>query len=455
MTDESAHIDPFLFGNPAGLALLSSQNRLDYSYEWFKQTSAYFNTQSHLYGTLGELNNDTVGYHGLILFPIDRWGVQLDGDFLNKEGDVPPSSSFLVVQNKNRTRETIRTAYNFGPFVLGAQVQPVQNTPALNNQAIIGNTIVSQSGTTSSLLGTAGLLISLLGDTSLKKDRLEIGGSYTNQLKQAQEIDNFQITVFPNTLVNLTNTLTDTNIQSWGPELYLDSPGSFQAALIGRFVTIGINTQLVSSDTTFTLPSASLEEASESLGIAIFKMKTPLPASLTLNNGLLFSFSSSTYNIDPTYISTVSNGSQQQWQLAVGTGVEKTGDFTVGFQGEMDGTTGNQQTSGNTIDTINYFSYKTEIGGEKWISAKWAFRIGIIYQNELNMGTQPYQTFFYKLESNQRVVNTTITTGLGFQDEHLKSDLMFWYGLPSVYDNPNPNAFGTQLGFQLAMGILF
>src|SRR5579863_9497558 len=56
MTDESAHVDPFVFGNPAGLALLSPQNRLDYSYEWFQQTSAYFNTQSFLYGTLGELN---------------------------------------------------------------------------------------------------------------------------------------------------------------------------------------------------------------------------------------------------------------------------------------------------------------------------------------------------------------------------------------------------------------
>jgi hypothetical protein len=40
MTDESDQIDPFIFGNPAGLALLSPQNRLDYSYEGFRQTSS-------------------------------------------------------------------------------------------------------------------------------------------------------------------------------------------------------------------------------------------------------------------------------------------------------------------------------------------------------------------------------------------------------------------------------
>lgn len=155
MEDEVDDINPFVLGDPAGLALLPPKDRFDLSGEYFYETESEDQFQRHYAGTVGDLASDTVNYKGLILFPTDRWGVQLNSDYLYTEGQA--ASTFNSLGN-NRVRGLFRTAYRFGPLALGAELTPSQTTSPLAAQPINASEITSGSDTTTSWAVKGGLL---------------------------------------------------------------------------------------------------------------------------------------------------------------------------------------------------------------------------------------------------------------------------------------------------------
>src|SRR5581483_2743842 len=105
MTDETASVNPFNFGNPAGLSLLPPQSRFDIAAPWFQETAASDPSgQVQAYGTLSQLGsnfssdslldatNSSFKYQGLILFPTSHWAFQASGDLLHATNQTDPTS---------------------------------------------------------------------------------------------------------------------------------------------------------------------------------------------------------------------------------------------------------------------------------------------------------------------------------------------------------------------------
>jgi hypothetical protein len=451
LSDETQAINPFNFGNPAGLILLTPQNRFDVAGQWFKQSIAISGRTNYLYGTLGEFDSKISKYHGLMLFPDKLWAVQLDGDLFHYEDP-------LQQVDIDQSRELFRAAYNFGPFVLGGQIRPTQSGVKLKSPTFQGGQLISGKADITTWEVTGGLLACFPGDPGPKQERFMIGGTYSRNVIPPKEVVNINFIPSggpPNVL--LTQTVTGDSIQTIGPEIYFESPGgTFQAAAIGRLVTSSGTFQQDSPDVTYVIPSYKLQEGSETAGVAGFKAAHPLGKALALKSGAAFVFDSKAKKTFDPAGAVLQDNTSFGWQAQVGFGVEKLEDFTFGLQAHLNVVNGtNKDGTGVTTGTIDYLGYKIALGGERWLSKKWAFRLGFIFQNDRAMGDQDYQTFYYPIPHHQRVINTLITSGLGFKDSFFRSDLYLWYGQPTLYDNPSPEAYGTQLGAQLAASILF
>lgn len=455
LDDETVAINPFTFGDPAGLALLPPKNRLDATLDWFYENEMPDNFQRHYFGTVGEITSNTVNYNGLILFPTDRWAVQADGDYLYSEG---LSTAGLEAQGVNRTRELLRTAYNFGPVAAGIELAPTQTTSPLAAQAIGSAQAVSgrDTETTSSLNGS---LLVCFPSASPRGDRLEIGGGYSYQINAP--LDTVGLSVIPSgssTAFPVTATTTASKFQSFGPEVYFDSPGSMQAAVACRilnfsdsFDEVSPNSSLLLSSSPFTSNTGSLTDL-----VGALKNAFPLSGGLNLKTGAALEVLSSTQNSYDPNGATASTQTLEDWKAQAGVGVEQPGDYTVGIQASVENTNGsNLDGAGNNLGNTNFTAFTTALGGEKWLSPQWAFRVGIAYLNQFNGGDVPYTTFFLpNIDPGVRLETTTLTAGLGFKDTWFYTDLGFSYGQP-VRDGSSAGAFAVQIGADWAAGILF
>lgn len=450
--DDNYQAIPFIVGNPAGLALIPSKSRLDVSGNYFFENETADQFQRHYVGNVGTLDVNTVNYQGLILFPTDRWGVQLDADYLYTEGQA---ISGLNAQGNNRLRGLLRTAYDFGPFVLGAEFTPSQTTSPLSNQPLGGGQLVSGTDTNNSRTINGGLLACFPGDPRPQEDRFEIGGIYGNQLTPAQDVVDLNIVPTPSAApIPITATFTDTNAQVFGPEIYFESPGSLQIAVVSRFAQF--TSQLGESDPATVIQPYKTGDGSEMDLTGVFKSSSPLGRKLNFKAGGLVSFASQNQNSYNSTGSTTSTSTQQNLQAQVGAGIESIGDFTVGMQAALQTVSGSQVTpSGTDLGDTGYMAYSVAFGGERWLSKHWAFRMGLAYQNQFNNGNIPYTTFYFPaMDPDVRLISTIITLGLGFKDNGFYLDGELSYGEPTR-DGGGPSDFATQVGTQLAAGVMF
>ena len=453
LSDETDELTPFIFGNPAGLALLENPNRFDLAGQWLLQNSAASNQSDVFYGTLSGLSSDSTNYHGFILEPAKNWVFQLDGDILHTENQ-PDSGS--LDKNRDRTRELFRTSLKVGSLILGGQIQGTQVNMVLAPSGYYGAQIDSIKATGSGWLGTGGILLSFPGDPLPNQQRFTLGGVYTREIIPGQSKTNLSLTFPGPAAVNLTQTLDSQNVQSFGPELYFEIPNSLQAGLLTRFSNADISLQRDSSDISIISNQASykLQNTNTSSVLAALKMSSPLQKLTSLKTGFSLLFESGkTTDYDPSQ-NTISTTDGQVWQVQLGTGLEGLEKYTVGIQVKIQGISGGVSNPPGPDQAINFFSYQINLGGEQWITKQWAFRAGIVYENDLNSGALDYQPGFFPIPSGQRIVSTLITTGVGFKNDRFKTDLLFFFGQPFVYDSPNPDDFYTQVGFQLAASFL-
>ncbi len=455
MEDEVYDLNPFTVGNPAGLALLAPQNRLDASAQWFSESETADHFQRNYFGTMGDMTNNTINYNGLIYFPMNRWAIQADADYLYTEGQ---DNLGLDTQGNNRTRELLRTAYNFGPVVLGTELAPTQTVNPLADQFINGGEILSGQDNSSAMSLDNGLLLCFPADPGPQQERFEIGGIYDYQLQSP--LQTLQFNLIPTGFTNPsseTGTLTGTTYQTFGPEAYFNSPGSLQATVVTRFANYSTSYQTDSSNPNLVTPAYQIISGSETEVVGAFKNSLPLPQGLRIKTGGLLSIESSRQNSFNAAGTTATDENQQTLQVEAGVGLENPGNFTIGLQASLQNVSGTSvNAAGNNIGDTGYETYSISIGGERWLSKQWAFRMGVIYQNQYNSGNQPYTTFFLPgLDPSVRLETTTLTAGAGFKEGGFYGDLTFSYGQPVRDGSDSTDAFATQIGAQLATGILF
>lgn len=458
LQDETTDLDPFTFGNPAGLAVLQDVGRFDYSGEWLKNSWGNDEfPQTHLYGTLTGFQQTPPRYEGLILPVNGNWKVQVDAGVFSNEGDNSPS--VFQIQNEDLTEMFFRTSYQLGPIVLGAEIGPDVTNTTLPQQPFNGNTIQSGTGNLSSVKSKFGALVSFPEGARVDQERLELGGSFQTQVSPASERDNLVVTPsLSSTPVNLVNTLTATKDQIFGPEAYFSSPGAVEIAAAVEFSNLDLSTGLESSDpgTIAPEPTAKLETESTTGADVAFKVFNHFSDGVTWESGINFLFSSTSAGVSDTYLNpTPLTSSQTTESLSVGTGLEKTSVYGVGLQVEgLIASGGVSTTNGLPVHETNFYSYKVILGGEKWLTTDWAIRMGFSFEDDFNNGDQTYQTTFYPVPVGTRITTPFISGGVGYKSNNLYADFAGFVGEPMVFDSED-GVYSFLTAIQLAAGITF
>jgi hypothetical protein len=470
MTDETTVISPFNLGNPAGLALLPAQNRLDGAAPWSLATPAFDpSRQNQSYGSLSDLGtgfasstllsatNSAFQYQGLILFPASHWAFQVGGDWLHSGNQADDLSG----QDKDldRYRGIARTAYDFGPFALGTQVQWNQTDKVFLPTLAGGSGIKSGNGSQTFITSTSGLLVDFPLDGGPQPSRLRLGGVLSAPLPFPYEKDHFDWE-FSGTDVALDTTYQVQSYLSGGPEAYLDIPGSFQAVLLVRFGHSDLDLQQASSNSAYLSGFApyNLSESGASSEAFVYKWTHPLEGkesgSLRLKAGGFLGESDGSETIHLRNGQVQQTSQTQNWQSGIGLGLEKPEDFTLGLQASLESQGGNNETS-SILQKISYEGLRISLGGERWLSPAWALRLGFHLDHQSNGGDTSILQPYYTLDPGGRVVDGILTTGVGYQDPHFRSDFLLWYGQPFKDGSPQTDDFYSEAGIQWAGTVLF
>jgi hypothetical protein len=467
LDDETASFDPFNFGDPAGLALLPPLSRFDVSGVFSMDTPAFDPAgQTQTYGTLSKIGSNfpnstllsntssTFTYQGLILFPDKSWAFQASGDLLHATNQP---DTLLPATSVDRTRGMARVAVDLDPLVLGTEIDATQTQKVFPNLFSGGP---RGTGNGSALFSNSGLLLDLPLDHNKTPARMRIGGVFGTEIPAAQEKDGLTVNS-GGTPVDLTVTFAVPTYMSFGPEVFLEVPGSLQASLLGRVGHSESHEQLDSSNSGLIPPIPDyLLETDDSL-LVFGGMKTKLPLAgtlrqkLTVNTGTYFLIGNiQTKGTDPTGSPTQSTNASDL-QIGMGVGLENAGDFTLGLQAAMDSRSGNWTPVSGTGYTLDYFGYSISMGGEKWLNENWALRGGLNFEDDMNDGGATVDKVHYQVQPGARIVATTLSAGLGFKVGSFRGDLDLWTGQPSLYNSPNPSDFITQGGIQGTLSFLF
>ncbi len=422
--DETNNGDLFLDGNPAGLVLLATHDRFDLAGQW-----TYLNSQpaapgalQQSFSTIPRLNNDgVIKYEGLMVFPDPHWAFQVAGDFLYPQGQV--EGNYLAdTYSTHQYRSLLRAAYNSGPFAFGLEVSNTESDDTIDPGLFTPYIGQSEGSNSNNFTRVRAGVISIFPENEDRDSpRWEVGGVFETSIgadNTDSDLDRFYL---GSPVVNLQQTSSLTQYYYFGPEVYYDIPGRLLLKFYS-FVTNNYNTFSQSVNPT----SAGFLNSSTYVNLQFQSMnnfgtfRLTLPLSDKENLKLTGSFQAILTNSDflGTGENVTSNQNRQQFNGALGVGLESPGDYSWGLQFITQGYVHDDQViSTNNLTATDYVLYQLALGGEKWLSSHVALRGGMVIEEDI-----------YSQSVNLDVLQTLLTTGLGYEDKGMKLDGKFILG---------------------------
>jgi len=446
VNDETADLNLFLDGNPAGLSLLPVQNRLDLAGQWTASQTPAVSAETPGWSqqtltTRPGTAPKVIGYHGLQLFLSPQWALQASGDLAGLRQSPAFGDGDLF--NQDGSLFFARAAYNLGPLALGAETQSAQIHQAFSPGVFASG--VSLSGGQSSENQwelKAGALGHFTEGADSAAAHWQGGGFFHSTLSPDQPDQTLTLYGSGQPPFKL-HRLFDLQTQGFTGEIFYERPGELQARL---------SLDLSESKTHLTQSASAAVSQYPDFSSPLSDQKTLSVAGAAKGRwhfsdvDLKWGASLQCAGVDEkTYGSGGAPGPdlhQTQWEALAGIGLEAPEDYLVGLQLKCDflagGTLGPEASGDLQEAPPNQNSCQAALGGEKWISPDWALRIGVV--NEIDFGRSA--PFTQKLLSN-------VVGGVGWRGENLQVDGELTLG-ETFPLNDGSLPLTTQTGFALA-----
>ncbi len=442
MDDETNNGDMFLDGNPAGLILLKTHDRLDLAGQWTYSSSLPVTAGSYqqTFSTIPRLTNDSViKYEGLMLFPDPHWAVQLAGDFLYPQGQ---NVYYYDTYSTQQFRSLVRAAYDAGPVALGLEVSDNEIDNSYD-PGLFSTTVGLASGSSQdNKCHVRGGIITTFPDGQDKDSpNWQIGGVFETQLGYDVLNLNTQRFYYNSPAFNLQQQTSTTDYYYFGPEVRYEIPGR----LLVRF------SSFVTNDYTHFLQTASQavtefpdlgpyvsSQYQNMTNLGLFRLTLPLSDKTNLKLG--GSLTAYLYNIDliGKNANVYNNQNRQQVNGTFGIGLESPGDYNLGLQfigqsyiSEV------QLVADNSTTATDYNYYHLALGGEKKVGSNWALRGGLVMEDDI-----------YTVSKDLNTLYLDLTSGLGYEDKNLRLDAKGVLGEGVNVNNSGSNSLQTEAELQ-------
>ena len=450
--DDESQITPYAIGNPAGLALLGPQTRVEFTVPWYSTTTQGNQAQwsqlglaSHTpYGfpsisaSLSPLNDIAdLGYQGLLYVSPDHWGFQLAGGVNDETYKYSINPLPINFQNGEALA---RGAGQWGALSFGTELQfsqwgatfpqPLSTVPQVLHQ----------------LQSNTGALLRLGLEEGKGGANLLLGGSFSFEALPAQTSGS--------TYPFRSGYLFSMPAFSIQPGVFLEKPGVFQGGVVVDFrqnAVLPLNNQT---------PNLFLEPNNQGIDLAaLYKVKFSLSdqdgaRSLRLTQGALFGLSS--INLESTDDPTPAPITETTDWVQVGVGLEREGDFVIGLQGDI-------YSYKSNLDGLSaqFNNVQVSLGGELNLASECALRAGLIWgsASEPFDASIGYWEGLYYENNGQTIQGLMPTLGLGYEGKALRLDGVVWFEEPSSAQGgtgtpplTNYTIFGAGLMAQLYWG---
>jgi hypothetical protein len=438
LTDETDDLNLFLDGNPAGLVLLNTRDRVDASGQWFyqDQEGPWGSNKQQTFTTIPRSTDTAIKYEGLMAFPDPHWAFQVLGDFLSTQG-VPAAAYSSDTYTSSQYRAMVRGAYAFSFGAVGFEILDIQSDksydPGLYWPASVYPYVGLASGNNgqNQFLLKTGFLTTFPGVADSQAPRWQAGGYVVTQLGsslQNQTLNLFYLNTSPFAVNQVTTT---TGYFGWGAELLYELPSE---------VKIRFSASLVNSDSDFeqTVPFTSIlfgnltkyhasQFGSMDVGGA-FKLSLPFSGEERLKLG--GSVDGYFYNMDLLRLAgtVYDNSNRQQIATRFGIGIESLKEYTMGVQWRSmtyvknDNSINPAGTTSSIVDS-DYDLYQVAFGGERWLSPTLAFRMGLVLEDDV----------YSSLSSD--TLTTSINLGAGLEQAFGRVDFRFQLGQTADQNN--------------------
>ncbi|HET9868877.1 MAG TPA: hypothetical protein VFR02_00050 [bacterium] len=433
--DETAGLIPFLDGNPAGLGLLPSRDRLDLSGRWDASTDG---TRPQSLSTLPVDTGKVIGYQGLMLFPSPQWAFQLavDGTSL----DSQPAFSSMDAYQRSGSFLLGRASYRWGALALGLETQRTQDSLSFSPGLFDGGvTLGGGQSAQTQWIAKAGLLVDL-GEAG--GPRWQVGGSFAAPLEPPRQDQTLTLRLPSQPAFTDRRLFTqDGGTVSGG--IYYEEPRALQARLL--VVVDGLRTRLAQtvSDPSPQFPNEALDPLADQRSVTL---SGAAKARIHFNDldlrlgGAVTAAWETQERFAPGGGPPSGTDRQTLLQADLEAGLEAPEDYLVGLRLGCSLDRGTIPSTGPTGQPGPVQDcFQAALGGEKWISPEWAARIGVLN----SLGFDP---------GGGQSLTSAVVGGVGFRQQDLQLDGRLTLGETFPLDHSGPTS--AQTGFALA-GVLF
>lgn len=443
LTDETANLDLFMDGNPAGLILLDTHDRLDLACQWDYSNAQPVTTGStqKTFSTLPRLSdNDNIHYEGWIAFPKPHWAFQIAEDFNYSQGQPYRFSDSSTSQ---QYRSLLRTAYDLGPFCVGLDITNIEQD-ATYDPGLFDNNVGIRSGNSgqNQTLLKMGVIATFPENPPADAPRWRIGGVWASQVGGNAQNLNAQLYYLGSNPFSVGQVTTYTNDQIFGSEILYEIPHRLMVRITCMVNDTSADfAQTVSqSSVSFVQMGAFPYTNDQSVSLTgAFRSTFPLSGQENLKLG--GSLSGYFYNEDLLNENqSVYDNQNKQWiGSSFGVGLEAIHDYAFGLQFKsqtylVDKSAATQTTTA-TLNDYNY--YQLALGGEKWLSDTFAYRMGLTAEEDV-----------FRSGPTAQSLNTSIDTGLGIEEVKWAADFKFMAG--QIIDVNNSTNTTGYIGAELS-----
>ncbi|HUO59009.1 MAG TPA: hypothetical protein VMV05_12605 [bacterium] len=421
LDDETANLDLFLDGNPAGLAFLATHDRLDLSAQWALQAPTS-GPDSSIDTTVPRIgNDDPILYEGLMFFPSPDWSFQVAGDLLSSPV-VPIFAGDSL--SKGRYRSMVRSAFRVDGLALGLEFFDIQTDRTLRAGQVKGPVnMLSGDSRENELRLRTGAALRVAGGEDKDSPLLDIGAVFaTHMAPDVQDMDEkLSIPSFPDFILHQSQTATQFDF--FGPELHYEIPGR----LVVRFncfvteTTTGYDQRVSATSAAYPNASAQWSVRDENIdSMGAFHLVLPLESGENLRlGGNLEVVSDYSINLNQAQF-VYADQNTQHLNGRIGIGLENPGRSTWGVQFTNRNFVDNSQTGlGGTADTADsdFEYFKFVFGGEQEVAGDLFLRASLSAEFD-NYGGTPDTRLWVPL----------LTFGPGLVEKSFKLDMKCYLG---------------------------
>lgn len=461
--DEVSLLQPFTFGSAAGMLLLAPVSRFDAAFgvDYLEAREnapggGFFGVTRKIGTGQNPLGDGFLNFEGFLWRPSSRLAFQFSGDWdtfydlLQEEADNPTKSDTF--------RGLFRAAVKQGPLLLGLEGQTFSQDGEILEMSDFPFPVTSVTLETKHQLVGGDLFWSFPAHPEVGQGFFLVGGEYRQGLPNASLIFRTETSLAPAGF--LEQRFLETKERQYGPHFYWKTASGLEGAAFYRTFQSAFDIEESSGGLIADPPRYPGETFDFSYGLLALRGKKVINADDTLLLGGAGIFGTNKNERRNSIGERIIRAQSRATYVFLGAGYARKKTFTLGVQFSYFGRDGEREENTAMSPSPISFSQDAQIltyqlGGERMLSTKTAWRMGVILERALNQGQSGLESNYITYPPSASFWTSILTTGIGVESQKARWEVLLYSGQIVLTEGRPADTFGLLGGARTGFTFFF